>query len=69
MTAVHKLNDAFYTNGTLTGLLDAFNFLALTGMFDNDKSNALSALSPYMKGEKDYEVPRKKVTRLNQWNE
>ena len=55
MTAVHKLNDAFYTNGTLTDLLDAFNFLALTGMFDQDKQNTLAILYPFVKGEKDYD--------------
>lgn len=55
MTAVHKLNDTFYTNGTLTDLLDAFNFLALTGVFDDDQSNALSTLSPYIKDGKDYD--------------
>jgi len=55
MTAVHKLNDAFYTNRTLTDLHEAFNFLALTGMFDQDEHNTLSTLSPFVKGEKDYD--------------
>lgn len=55
MTAVHKLNDAFYTNGTLTGLHDAFNFLSLTGMFDQDEHNTLTILSPFVKGEKEYD--------------
>ena len=55
MTAVHKLNDAFYTSGTLTGLLDAFNFLAMTGMFDEDEQNTLATLSPYIKEEKYYD--------------
>ena len=61
MRAVHKLNDAFYTNGALTDLLDAFNFLSLTGMFDNDQSNALSTLSPYVKDGKDYDGTREEV--------
>lgn len=71
MTAVHKLNDAFYTNGTLTGLLDTFNFLALTGMFDNDQQNTLATLSPYIKGEKEYggvtegDEVKSAVTRTN----
>jgi len=55
MTAVHKLNDAFYTNGTLTDLHDAFNFLGLTGLFEVDQQNTLATLSPYIKGEKDYD--------------
>ena len=55
MTAVHKLNDTFYTNGTLKGLLGAFNFLAMTGMFEGDQQNTLAMLSPYVKGEKDYD--------------
>lgn len=55
MTTVHKLNDTFYTNETLTGLLDAFNFLAMTGMFEGDQQNTLDTLSPFVKGEKDYD--------------
>ena len=55
MTAVHKLNDTFYKNETLTDLFDAFNFLALTGMFDGDEHNTLATLSPYIKDGKDYD--------------
>lgn len=55
MTTVHKLNDTFYTNETLTGLLDAFNFLAMTGMFEGDQQNALATLSPFIKEEKEYD--------------
>ena len=52
MRAITKLNQ---NNGTLNNdLFDTLNFLAMVGIFDNDKST-LATIYPYAKGEKHYE--------------
>ena len=52
MRAITKLNQ---NNGNLNNdLFDTLNFLAMVGIFDNDKST-LATIYPYAKGEKHYE--------------
>ena len=54
MRAVTKLNQNFYTNGTLTNLTSEFNFIAMSGVLDGQQS-ILQTIHPYANGEKDYD--------------
>ena len=54
MRAVTKLNQNFYTNGTLTDLTSEFNFIAMSGVLDGQQS-ILQTIHPYANGEKDYD--------------
>ena len=54
MRAVTKLNQNFYTNGTLNNLTSEFNFIAMSGVLDGEHS-ILQTIHPYANGEKDYD--------------
>ena len=54
MRAVTKLNQNFYTNGTLTNLTSEFNFIFMSGVLDGQQS-ILQTIHPYANGEKDYD--------------
>ena len=48
MRALTRINDSFYTYGTLNDLLDEFNFLALVGIFHEANSDqTLATIHPY----------------------